>query len=61
MKKLEKLEKKKNLIYDNIVLGETPIYLRMFIYLSRKIDLSEEINIKICIIKKSKKSIATKL
>ena len=40
---------------------ETSIHLRILIYLAKTRDLSEEIKIKIYIIEKSKKSIATKL
>ena len=37
------------------------IYLRIFIYLAQNCELSGEIKMKICIIEKSEKSIATKL
>ena len=36
-KKSEKKIEKKNLMYVNIYFGQTPIYLRIFIYLAKKL------------------------
>ena len=43
------------------VFCENPIYLSMYIYLSKNSDLSEKINIKICIIGKSQKTNSYKI
>ena len=44
-----------------IFFGETPIYLRIFIYLAQTFDIYVEIKTEICIIEKAEKPIATKL
>ena len=49
------------LMYTKIVCCETPIYLRISIYLAKNRELSELINTRIYIIEKSKKIDSEKL
>ena len=54
--------KKSILMYvENNVFNNTPIHLRVLIYLAQNRELSGEIKMKIQIIEKAKKWIATKL
>ena len=50
------------MMYDTIFfLCKTPIYLRILFFLPQNSELSGEINVKMCIIEKSKKTTAKKI